>query len=148
MSSVDNDYATCYALYMKKYLILLVLFLIVGSTLIVFWRFRISALSPADKKTIVADATFACPDNKSVHVIFYEQPQIAPVSQDAMPTPTGSAKISLSDGRDFTLPQTISADGARYATADDSLVLWNKGSSVTFWEKNIATYTDCVDSKK
>ena len=60
-------------------------------------------------------------------------------------TTTGnSVQISLSDGRQMTLPQVISADGARYANVDESDVFWNVGNQATFWENGTSTYTNCV----
>jgi membrane-bound inhibitor of C-type lysozyme len=40
-----------------------------------------------------------------------------------MPVLLGSVEIILSDGRNFNLPQTISASGIRYANDDESLIL-------------------------
>jgi membrane-bound inhibitor of C-type lysozyme len=44
------------------------------------------------------------------------------------------------------LPQTISADGGRYANADESIVFWNKGNTafMTQGDPNNETYKDCV----
>jgi membrane-bound inhibitor of C-type lysozyme len=58
------------------------------------------------------------------------------------PTPGGSVKLVLSDGREMTLKQTISADGARYANADESVVFWNVGNGATYTEGNEDGGTD------
>ncbi|MDE2078863.1 MAG: MliC family protein [Patescibacteria group bacterium] len=60
------------------------------------------------------------------------------------PTPGGSVAITLSDGRAMTLPQTISADGARYANADESFIFWSKGNGAFVMEGNATTYANCV----
>ena len=52
--------------------------------------------------------------------------------------------LSLSDGRNLTLPHALSADGARYANADESFVFWNKGNTAFIQENGKNTYTDCV----
>src|SRR3569623_243836 len=59
------------------------------------------------------------------------------------PTPGGSGNLTLSDGRTMSLPQTISADGARYANADEALVFWSKGNGATITEGSQPTYT-CI----
>lgn len=47
------------------------------------------------------------------------------------------------------LPQTISADGGRYANSDESVVFWNKGNTAFVSEGNPdnITYKNCVISK-
>ncbi|HTW97059.1 MAG TPA: MliC family protein, partial [Candidatus Methylomirabilis sp.] len=61
------------------------------------------------------------------------------------PIPTGSVKIVLSDGRNFDLPQTISADGSRYANSDESFVFWSVGDGALVLENNAEKdYTGCV----
>lgn len=52
--------------------------------------------------------------------------------------------ISLSDGRELRLPRAISASGARYANADESLVFWNKGDTAFIEENGTITYQDCI----
>lgn len=53
--------------------------------------------------------------------------------------------LTLSDGRILTLPQTISADGARYANPDESFVFWSKGSGATIVEDGWQnSYTGCT----
>ena len=48
----------------------------------------------------------------------------------------------------MTLPQTLSADGARYANADESIVFWSKGNGLTFTENGKETYLGCVENAK
>lgn len=77
---------------------------------------------------------FSCPDNKSISVTFH------------LPEDT-SVDAVLSDGRTLSLNHAISADGARYTNADESIVLWNKGDSVFLNEGNTTTYSDCIASE-
>lgn len=67
-----------------------------------------------------------------------------PAAPGMPPTPGGSVAITLSDGRAMTLPQTISADGARYANADESFIFWSKGNGAFVMEGNATTYANCV----
>jgi len=67
------------------------------------------------------------------------------VEPGQMPIPSGSAEIVLSDGRSFNLPQTISADGGRYANSDESFVFWSKGNGALVLENNVEkNYIECV----
>lgn len=61
-------------------------------------------------------------------------------------TSGNSVQLILSDGRSMTLPQVISADGARYANADQSFVFWNVGNGATIYENNEATFSNCTAS--
>ncbi|MFH1608452.1 MAG: MliC family protein [Patescibacteria group bacterium] len=58
-----------------------------------------------------------------------------------------SVDLTLSDARKFTLPEVISASGARYANADESFVFWNKDDTAFIEEGGQTTYTDCVMKK-
>lgn len=89
-------------------------------------------VSPAyaqDEKP-VNTATFVCADDKSIVAKFYPD----------------DVALTLSDGRDLSLPQVISGSGARYANADESIVFWNKGNTafVTEGSDDNMTYKDCV----
>lgn len=77
--------------------------------------------------------TYACAAEKSITATFH------------LPTDAG-VDITLSDGRTFTLPHALSADGARYATADEKIVFWNKGNGAFILENDSQTYSDCMDT--
>ncbi len=74
--------------------------------------------------------TLACADGKSITATFH-------LPEDA------TVDVALSDGRSFTLGHAVSADGARYVNADESIVFWNKGVSAFLTEGDAQTYTDC-----
>jgi len=61
-----------------------------------------------------------------------------------MPTPTGSVEIVLSDGRQLTLAQTISASGIRYATSNEAIIFWSKGNGSFIMENDVQTYSGCI----
>jgi abhydrolase domain-containing protein 6 len=56
----------------------------------------------------------------------------------------GSVKLKLSDGRELTLPQALSASGARYANSNETFVFWNKGDTAFIEESGKTTYRDCA----
>jgi membrane-bound inhibitor of C-type lysozyme len=75
--------------------------------------------------------TFACPSGQSVTATFH-------IPEDA------TVDLALSDGRRMSLPHAMSADGARYANADESFVFWNRGMSAFIEENGAVTYENCV----
>lgn len=104
--------------------------------------------SPGQSKSLIAEASYSCDDGKTVKASFYKGETIE-VKPGDPPVPTGSAKIVLSDGRNFDLAQTISADGGRYANADESFVFWIKGDGAIVLENGAEKdYTRCVVPSK
>jgi putative hemolysin len=79
-------------------------------------------------------AKFACKDGKSIDATFVN-------------APSSSVRLVLSDGRKMTLPQAMSASGARYANKDESFVFWNKGNTAFIEEKGKTTYDGCSTGK-
>jgi heat shock protein HslJ/membrane-bound inhibitor of C-type lysozyme len=67
-------------------------------------------------------------DSATRAVVFYDG---ATNQSTAVAFATNSVTFTSDEFGTVTLPQVISADGARYANADESLVLWNKGDSVS-----------------
>jgi membrane-bound inhibitor of C-type lysozyme len=91
-----------------------------------------------DEASSSISTLFTCKDSKSITAVF------------SAPTASSSVELTLSDGRTFTLPQAISASGARYANTDETFVFWNKGDTAFITEgvKKLETYTDCMAEKK
>lgn len=60
-------------------------------------------------------------------VVFYDQ-----TTGEALPATFYEDKVTFTSTTlgTMTLPHALSADGARYANADESIVFWNKGNSV------------------
>ena len=81
---------------------------------------------PALAETPVATATFKCQGGKSIYA--------------------NSVSLKLSDGRSLTVPQAMSASGARYANKDETFVFWNKGDTafVTEGKDGKETYSGCA----
>jgi len=99
----------------------------------------------------IATAHYVCDGGKTIDAAFYNGPSKPPASPDQPPIPGGSANVSLSDGRTFTLQQTISADGARYSDGDpmtqgsETFVFWSKGNGALVLENNEQkSYIGCI----
>jgi membrane-bound inhibitor of C-type lysozyme len=75
------------------------------------------------------EATFMCAAGKSITAGFSAE----------------IVTIALSDGRTYTLEQTVSASGARYANDGDQIVFWNKGNTAFVEENGTTTFTDCIE---
>ncbi|MBI2610350.1 MliC family protein [Candidatus Kaiserbacteria bacterium] len=75
-----------------------------------------------------AGALFECADEKALKAEFLD----------------GSIRLVLSDGRQLSLPQTVSASGVRYANTDESFVFWNKGITAYIEESGTQTYSSCL----
>jgi membrane-bound inhibitor of C-type lysozyme len=103
-----------------------------------------STTATSTASQLVATASYSCDAGKAITASYYSGPSTPAANANQPPTPGGSVMLNLSDGRTMTLPQTISADGARYASTDGTIVFWNKGNGLTFTENNQATYTGCI----
>lgn len=77
------------------------------------------------------EARFSCDGGRSIVAIFSER----------------EAHLVLSDGRELTIPQTVSGSGARYANENETFVFWNKGDSATIEEAGTMTYTGCTTAR-
>ena len=102
------------------------------------------AIAPG-KPRLVAAAHYLCNEGKTIDASFFEGKGKPPAGPDMPPTPGGSAQVILSDGRTMTLAQTLSADGVRYANADESFVFWSKGNGALVLENDIEkSFKACV----
>ena len=97
--------------------------------------------------TLIASVSYACDAGKTITASFYDGTSTPGLATEP-PIPGGHVVVTLSDGRTSTLPQTISADGARYANADESFIFWEKGDGAFVTENNQQTYTNCLDTSK
>lgn len=119
--------------------------------LVVFgwWYVEFHRTPPSAKSTTenspIAQVSFVCDAGKTINASFYQDESKAASSADQPPVPGGSVSIVLSDGRTMTLPQTISADGTRYASADGSFIFWAKGNGAFITESNQQTYSGCIE---
>ncbi len=81
---------------------------------------------------VVASARYECAGGKSIDARYLSEQG------------KNSVAITLSDSRELSLPQAMSASGARYANADESFVFWNKGNTAFIEEDGVTTFTDCA----
>ena len=95
-----------------------------------------SKQKPQEVKQPIATASYLCSEHKSISALYYAGETKPAPSADMPPVPGGSIALTLSDGRTMTLAQTISADGGRYANADESFVFWDKGNGALVLENN------------
>ena len=106
-----------------------------------YWLGHNSTSPTAPTNTV----SYSCNGGASITAAYYEgEKQPAPAPGEP-PTPSGSVALALSDGRAMTLLRTLSADGLRYANADESFVFWSKGDSVLVLENGKEkSYIGCV----
>jgi len=115
-----------------------ILFLIIIAVTVGWWH----VFKPA-QETPIAIAIYTCKDGKIIQAEFYKGKSI-PVQPGQPPIPSGKIILKLSDKRELTIPQTISASGIRYANTDESFIFWNKGNSAFIIENNMKTFSDCI----
>ena len=97
---------------------------------------------------LITTVSYICNAGKTINASFYDNPTTTTVKPGERPVPTGSADIKLDDGREMTLEQTLSADGARYANPDESFVFWSKGNGALVLENNEQkSFIGCVSIK-
>ncbi|MEN9649749.1 MAG: hypothetical protein RL094_716 [Candidatus Parcubacteria bacterium] len=95
---------------------------------------------------LVYSAEYSCDKDMALTASYYDASSTVAVKTGQKPVPTGSVKIALDDGRSFTIAQTISASGVRYANADESFVFWSKGKGVMILEQGQEKeYKNCVE---
>lgn len=131
---------------MNKYLAIFIA--IVG--IVVLFLVARKHTPPPTPPQAVATALYACNEHKTITATYYQGvPEV--VAQGEAPKPAGSVKIVLAD-RTLTLPQTLSADGARYSDGDpniqgaETFVFWNKGRVALVLENNQEkNYTGCIE---
>lgn len=83
-------------------------------------------------ENLMANVIFDCASGISLQAAFYDGQVQAAASADTPPIPGGRLRLTFPGGRQVVLPQTISADGARYASADESIIFWDKGDEAMF----------------
>ena len=92
-----------------------------------------TASTPAPTSSVLpktVHARFSCAGSKSIDVTFINDAK-------------SLVNLKLSDGRAVSLPQSVSADGARYASSGDAVVFWNVGSTAFLEEGGKRTFDGC-----
>lgn len=126
---------------MKKTLLLLAFVIIIAAG--AFWYIK-SGAEESGKNSNTITASYLCDENRTIDIVFHNsEPKLGDPGEP--PIPTGSVDVALSDGRKFNLPQTVSADGSRYANSDESFVFWSKGNGALVLENNVEkSYIGCL----
>ena len=92
----------------------------------------------------VASVLYTCNGGKIIRAEYYKGTPVL-VKPGEPPVPTGSVRLKFSNEKVMTLPQTISADGTRYADSDESFVFWGKGNGALVLENGAEkNYIGCV----
>jgi membrane-bound inhibitor of C-type lysozyme len=116
----------------KKSFLMYLLVSVILALLILAIGFSLYINQPVSEQTespvVTGQTTYQCMDGHTVEAVFMTQGPI-PESVPGQP-PVSNALVSLSlDGAtEVLLPHAISADGSRYANADESFVFWSKGN--------------------
>lgn len=111
-----------------------------------FWRSHTDE-NATPQRSLITTAIYSCDRGKNINAAYYKGPEAPASKPGEPPQPTGSVDVSIDGGAKVTLAQTISADGARYANADESLVFWNKGNQALIMRNNQMdlNYKNCTE---
>lgn len=121
-------------------IILIVVIIVVAAAVALYYPTQVS-------KQSIATVTYYCNAGKTITAEYIKGESKPAAGPDLPPSPGGNVSLSLSDGRTMTLAQTISADGARYASLDESFVFWNKGNGALVLENNHQnSYIGCIEA--
>lgn len=128
---------------MKKYVYALLILLVIGA--IIFAVMRRQYLMSRASTEPIADVSYMCNAGKTIEAKYYQGESKPSPGPDQPPIPGGSVSVALSDGRSYHLSQTISADGIRYANADEAFVFWSMGNGALVLENDQEkSYIGCI----
>lgn len=104
----------------------------------------VGTLAPLDTQKPLNTVSYSCDQNKTIIAEYYDGE--SSVAENGMPIPGGHVVLTLASGQMMSVPQTVSADGARYGNQDESFVFWSKGNSAFVQEgaNGTQTYTNCI----
>ena len=116
----------------KKSLLTYLLASVVLALLIVAIGFLLYKNQPVPEQTespvVTGKTTYQCMGGHTVETVFMTQGPVPESVPGLPPASNALVSISLDGAQDISLPQAVSADGSRYANADESLVFWSKGN--------------------
>lgn len=134
---------------MKQYILPLIgiILLVVAGWLLLRHQSAAPTGQTSTASVPIADVHYACDKGKSIDAAFYDGSSTPPAQPNQPSVPGGTVDVSVDGGATTTLHQTLSADGARYANADESFVFWNKGNQALIMHDNSMdlAYTNCTD---
>jgi len=123
----------------KYYLAYAVIIAVAAGALIWYYQGR-----QKESSTLISQVFYQCNGSKTIDASYYKGATMPSPQPGQPPSPTGSVSLILSDGRQLTLPQTISASGIRYANSDESVIFFSKGEGALVLENNQQTYIGCI----
>jgi len=131
---------------MKKLYIGAVIILLLGVVVWVgiFYQRKSPGDETAQANVLIGQVDYLCEAGKTINAKYYQGPEAEGPQPGEPPTPTGSVELILSDGRQLTLPQTISGSGIRYATTGEALIFWSKGNGAFIMENDVQIYSVCI----
>lgn len=137
---------------MKRALISLIVLIILGAVVYAYrdspWLAPLLGSQTQTGSQQIKQVTFSCDGGKTITATFYNSTSTTQAAPGEPPVPTGSVALVLSDGRSMTLPQALSASGARYVSADGSFVFWTEGETAFTTEGTSTnapiTYSGCI----
>jgi len=132
---------------MKRMVPLLAIVTIIGA--VIFFATHTPVPPASIEQAPVAAAVYTCDSNRYISAAFYEGPEAPEPLPGQPPTPTGWLEVSFDGSASTTLAQTLSADGARFANEDESLIFWNKGNEALIMHGNNMDleYTNCFTTR-
>jgi membrane-bound inhibitor of C-type lysozyme len=112
------------------YIVIVILLVIVGYSVIHKTPVATAPVIPVNTTTpavpVVSSTTYSCDTGSTIAASFT----------------ANSAILNLSDGRDLTLPQIVSADGAQYQQGN--ILFVTKGDQGFLQENGNTTYSNCI----
>jgi hypothetical protein len=131
---------------MKKGFIVWSVIAVVVAVGVIIAVYALQSRSSGEARTRISEAVYACKGGASIRAVYYEGPKKPQPAPGEMPIPSGRVDVSFNGAPTTTLAQTISADGARYATSDESTIFWSKGDGafVMHHDTTDSQYVDCV----
>jgi len=93
---------------------------------------RVSGAGDSALRTseILGVASYVCEDEKTIEAAYGNL----------------QATLTLGDGREYTLEQTVAASGIRYANEGEQIVFWSKGDEAFLQEDGVTTYANCFET--
>jgi len=113
-----------------------------AAVIVVVWL-AISGAQTENK--LIATATYTCDGGKTITAAYYQGPPAPQPQPGEPPMSNDTVRLTFDNGLTMTLKRTISADGVRFANANESFVFWNKGNdALVLQDGEQKDYTNCT----
>jgi membrane-bound inhibitor of C-type lysozyme len=101
--------------------------------------------TPVVEDRLVARATYVCTGMEPLTAEYFESQKTTIVPAGEALKPTGRVVLTLRDGSQEKLPQTLSGSGVRYANEGESTVFWNKGRGALITTGGSTSSVECIE---